>query len=51
MSGEESESKVICGPFEVIVGEDVHCPENKADFWEYRGGSALEGKFPNNPRK
>jgi hypothetical protein len=25
--------------------------QNKADFREYWGGSPMEGKFPNNPRK
>jgi hypothetical protein len=29
----------------------THCPENKADFREYKGGSPLEGKFTSNPWK
>ncbi len=29
----------------------VHSPKNKADFRKYRGGSPLEGKFPDNSRK
>ncbi len=28
-----------------------HCPENKADFREYKGGSPLEEKFTSNPWK
>ncbi len=29
----------------------VHCPKNKADFRENKGGSPLEGKFSSNPWK
>ncbi len=28
-----------------------HCPKITSDFQEYRGGSPLEGKFPDNFRK
>jgi hypothetical protein len=29
----------------------IHCPKNKADFQEKKGGSPLEGKFSSNPWK
>ncbi len=29
----------------------LHCPKNKADFRENKGGSPLEGKFSCNPWK
>ncbi len=34
-----------------VIGLRVHCPKNKADFREYKGGILLEGKFSSNPWK
>jgi hypothetical protein len=31
--------------------KSLHCPKNKADFQENKGGSPLEGKFSSNPWK
>jgi hypothetical protein len=46
---------VECGKCHIIrlpsTPIELYCPENKADFWNYRRGSPLAGKFPNNPRK
>jgi hypothetical protein len=40
-----SEYVIICNSIQ------SHCPENKADFQKYRGGSPLEGKFTGDSRK